>query len=139
MNFKFIYITVFILLFYACGNPPESNAQTTASSSQVQESVFKDISVPEAKKLISQNKDLVIVDVRTPEEIAKGKIDGAIEMDFYSPDFNAQLEGLDKNKTYLMYCRSGNRSGQTMNRMKSMGFHRVYNMQGGYNVWSSSN
>lgn len=89
-----------------------------------------------AKKM--QEKDVVLLDVRTPEEIAQGKIAGAAELDFRSPDFAAQVDKLDKNKTYLIYCRSGNRSGQACKMMADKGFTSLYNLAGGILAWKEA-
>ena len=50
-----------------------------------------------------------------------------------------KLKQLDKNKTYLLYCRSGNRSGKTLKVMKKLGFKSAYNMQGGMKAWIRAN
>ncbi len=79
--------------------------------------------------------EIVILDVRTPGEVARGSIrrEGVnfLNLDFYSPDFEKQLNQLDKNKTYFVYCRSGNRSGRTAKRMQKLGFRRVFDLMGG--------
>ncbi len=79
--------------------------------------------------------NVVILDVRTPAETAHGKIEGAIEIDYNSPDFALKVGGLDKSKTYLVYCRSGNRSGKACSMMQQQGFTRLYNLQGGMLAW----
>ena len=89
-----------------------------------------------AKRIISQSKDLIIIDVRTPDEIALGKIGNALEMDIKSPDFKSNLDKLDRNKQYLVYCHAGGRSTNAMEIMKTMGFKQVYNLESGYRSWS---
>lgn len=79
----------------------------------------------------SSDSDFVIIDVRTAGEYNLRHIRGALNIDFYSPAFSAQLDELDKNKTYLIYCASGNRSGKAHDLMPGLGFHEVYNMLGG--------
>jgi len=98
---------------------------------------FADITTVQARELIQKNPDLVIIDVRTPEEIAGGKIEGAIEIDYDSPDFNARIGALDKQKDYLVYCASGGRSGYTKAMMMDTGFKNAYNMLEGYNKWKT--
>ncbi|MFZ1751881.1 MAG: rhodanese-like domain-containing protein [Saprospiraceae bacterium] len=98
---------------------------------------IKDIDVPTAKKMLAESNDFVLLDVRTPAEIAKGKIGEALEMDINSPDFNQSLATLDKTKPYIVYCAVGGRSSKAMAVMKELGFTKVYNMMGGYNQWSS--
>ncbi len=80
--------------------------------------------------------DLVILDVRTPEEFAEGHLEGATMLDFYEADFAAQLAELDPDKPYLLYCRSGNRSGQTLEMMRDLGFTDVADVDGGILAWA---
>lgn len=82
------------------------------------------------------NPDFVILDVRTPEEYAEGHLAGSVLLDFYAADFEEKLAGLDRDKIYLVYCRSGNRSGQAADLMEEMGFLEVYDM-GGINQWTA--
>ena len=72
----------------------------------------------------------VVLDVRTPAEYAHGRLQGAQLVDFLSPDFQRRVEGLDREATYFLYCRSGNRSGQAAEQMRAMGFRDVHNVGG---------
>lgn len=80
-----------------------------------------------------------IIDVRTPGEFRKGHLAGAEVIDFYAPGFTNKIKQLDKSHTYLLYCRSANRSGKTLNLMGRMGFDSVYNMKGGIKAWNKAN
>jgi rhodanese-related sulfurtransferase len=94
-----------------------------------------------AYSLIEENKanpDFIILDVRTPEEYADGYIAESIPLDFYADDFEAELDKLDKNKTYLVYCRSGNRSGKSVKMMKDLNFREVYDVDGGILRWEAA-
>ena len=82
--------------------------------------------------------DLVILDVRTPEEFAEGHLEGAVMIDFYDLDFADQLAELDPDVPYLLYCRSGNRSGQTLALMEELGFTDVADVDGGINQWQAA-
>jgi rhodanese-related sulfurtransferase len=82
--------------------------------------------------------DLVVLDVRTPEEFAEGHLDGAVMIDFYRDDFADQIADLDPDVPYLLYCRSGNRSGQTMNIMRELGFSEVWDVDGGIISWNEA-
>jgi rhodanese-related sulfurtransferase len=100
--------------------------------------IIEDVTLEEGYALIVDNlanPDFVIIDVRTPEEYAGGYIEKAINLDFYSEIFTAELDKLDKDKTYLIYCRSGNRSGQALDMMAELGFAEVYNILGGMVQW----
>ena len=74
---------------------------------------------------------VTIIDVRTPEEYAEGHIDGAQLIDFYSDTFAEQIAALDPDGEYLVYCRSGNRSGQTTALMQQNGIDQVWDLRGG--------
>ena len=63
-----------------------------------------------------------IVDVRTPAEFAEGHLEGAVNIDVQSPDFDQRVSSLDPNGTHLIYCRSGNRSAVAVDRMSALGF-----------------
>lgn len=71
--------------------------------------------------------DTVIIDVRTPAEFADGHLDGAVNIDVQSPDFEQQISALDPAGDYIVYCRSGNRSGQAIDRMSALGFTALTN------------
>jgi len=79
--------------------------------------------------------NVVILDVRTKAEVMDGIIPSAINIDIMSPDFKQKIEQLDKNKTFLVYCRSGNRSGSACGFMESLGFNHLYNLNGGMMLW----
>jgi rhodanese-related sulfurtransferase len=81
--------------------------------------------------------NLVILDVRTPKEFDQGHIPKAINIDFYSPAFRKDLGRLDKKKSYLVYCRSGNRSMQAVKIMKELGFRNAASMTGGIMKWEN--
>lgn len=88
--------------------------------------------------LDSPPEDLVILDVRTAEEFEEAHIDGAVMLDFYRDDFADQLAELDPDVPYLLYCRSGNRSGQTAALMSQLGFTDVADVDGGIVSWTDA-
>ncbi len=63
-----------------------------------------------------------VIDVRTPAEYAGGHLEGALNIDVQGMNFAAEVEALDKTADYVIYCRSGNRSGQAISQMQSLGF-----------------
>lgn len=82
-------------------------------------------------ELVNENPG-VIIDVRTQGEYDAGHlVDADFQFDFRSGEFESKLDSLDKSKTYYLYCRSGNRSGQSAKIMKDRGFENVHNI-GGY-------
>ncbi|MGB5499999.1 MAG: rhodanese-like domain-containing protein, partial [Maribacter sp.] len=77
-----------------------------------------------------------ILDVRTRIEVSEGYIPNASNIDIYlGQQFLAELEKLDKSKSYYVYCRSGNRSRQACAIMNSVGFENAYNLEGGIIAW----
>ncbi len=68
----------------------------------------------------------MIIDVRTPQEFAAGHLSGAVNLDVNDPSFDARMAQLDRTGTYFVYCRSGNRSAQAVNRMRDAGFVDSY-------------
>ena len=81
---------------------------------------------------------VITLDVRTPGEFMGGFIQGAQNIDFQSGNFANEIAALDKNATYAVYCRSGNRSGQAVKVMHDAGFHNVYNLNGGVIDWTNA-
>ncbi|WP_424960914.1 rhodanese-like domain-containing protein [Ekhidna sp.] len=99
---------------------------------------YQNISPEKFKSLIG-SEDHVLLDVRTPAEYVEGKIEGHQLINFNTPDFPEQIDKLDRSKNYLVYCRSGNRSGQTCQLMQSMGFSgNLYNLEGGIHAWNDA-
>ena len=80
----------------------------------------------------------ILIDVRTPQEFAAGHIDGAVNIDFYDPNFRSEIAKLDPKKQYAIYCRTGNRTGQTLTMMKSLGFTAVTDLRGGIVAWEQN-
>ena len=100
---------------------------------------LKNITAQEAHEMIQQRKEdaaFVILDVRTPQEFAQGHLVDAVNLDFHAPTFRGELDKFEKTKTYLVYCRSGNRSGKALDVMRELGFAEAYNVIGGMNVWT---
>jgi rhodanese-related sulfurtransferase len=95
-----------------------------------------DMDVVEFSKKITES-GVVILDVRTPGEFAEGFIEGAQMIDFQSGNFETEIGSLDKDVTYAVYCRSGNRSGQAVKIMQDAGFLNLFNLEGGVIDWAN--
>lgn len=142
MNPKNLMVSVFlgaliigVLLASGCIQTENNTAQ---SETKIQ--IIESITPEEAYILIQENKDnpnFVILDVRTPEEFLGEYIENAVNLDYYSDTFRNDLDKLDKNRTYLIYCKSGRRSENALNIMKEQDFREVYNMLGGIIEWKS--
>jgi rhodanese-related sulfurtransferase len=94
------------------------------------------MNVVEFSKKITES-GVVILDVRTPGEFAEGFIEGAQMIDFQSGNFETEIGTLDKDLTYAVYCRSGNRSGQAVKVMQDAGFLNLFNLEGGVIDWAN--
>ena len=84
---------------------------------------------------LQDDPEFVLLDIRTPAEVEAGHISGAVNLDFYGSTFRDDLSVLDRDKVYLIYCRTGNRTGQAYNIMGELGFEKVYDMRGGISQW----
>jgi rhodanese-related sulfurtransferase len=91
-----------------------------------------------AEELISSVDDLVVLDVRTPEEFAAGALPGAILIDINEPSFASEVSQLDTDLPYLVYCRSGNRSASAVEIMDDLGFTEIYELADGVQAWVGS-
>lgn len=91
------------------------------------------------EKKIATEKNIQLIDVRTPEEFQQGYIKGAKNINIYSLTFEQEINKLDKTKPVYIYCRSGNRSKSAAQVLSKNGFKVIYDLQGGISAWQSSN
>lgn len=122
-------VTQTIILPTSVSQPGVNTAVTTAVPS---------ISIKDASNLIKKNNlnpDFIIVDLRTPDEFNSGYLANAVNIDYYSPDFKSNIDKLDRNREYLVYCRSGIRGAAATQIMIDLGFTKVYNLSGGIVQW----
>lgn len=87
------------------------------------------------KKEIETNKNLIILDVRTPEEVALGSIPNSSIINFYDEDFEKKIALIQKDKTIAVYCKAGGRSAQASSILIKNGFKNVINLEGGITAW----
>ncbi|MDF1697102.1 MAG: rhodanese-like domain-containing protein [Saprospiraceae bacterium] len=99
------------------------------------EQSFKNISVEELSDLMKKEKP-TLIDVRTKREIAQGVIGKPLEIEL-GPTMQQKFSTLDKNKKYILYCRSGRRSAMASGVMSKLGFADVHNLVGGYLAWQN--
>lgn len=91
----------------------------------------------EAKKLID-GKKVVILDVRSPAEYANGHLHGSTNIDIRDPQFQARIDKLDKNQTYLVHCAVGMRSARACEAMDKLEFKNLYDLKGGLTAWEKA-
>jgi rhodanese-related sulfurtransferase len=97
----------------------------------------KNVGVVEFDKLRKQTNS-VVLDVRTPKEFTAGHIPGAVNIDWNGADFQKKVSALDKSKTYLVQCAVGGRSAKAADKMMTLQFTNVYNLEGGIKAWEKA-
>jgi thioredoxin 1 len=97
------------------------------------------LSPKEFRKKLNNTSDALLLDIRTPEEIARGYLKGAVFIDFYDSSFKEQLLTIEKNKPVFVYCAIGGRSWDAAKIMHELGFKNVYDLKGGIIVWKIKN
>jgi rhodanese-related sulfurtransferase len=117
-------MSIFLVLPMACASGTEGVTRLNADQF-------------EAK--LKSSKDIILIDVRTPEEFAQGHIPGAKLINIYDQNFQQKLSALPKNQTVMVYCRSGNRSMQAVPALQKAGFKEIFELDGGMNAWNSAN
>jgi rhodanese-related sulfurtransferase len=134
---KIIYLASATFIFASCAaqsntgenksNTPSAQNETPANGGQICQAILaKDFKAGIAAGNVQ------ILDVRTPQETAQGKIDGAIEINFYDNDFKSRVSQLDRDIPVYVYCRSGGRSSQASEVLKELGFAVIYDLKGGF-------
>ena len=108
----YFIISLSLLFIFSCSKKPYDN-----------------INLKKALDLMSKSTNLVLLDVRTPEEYMGGSAPNSINIDVLNTDFKSKIDLLDKNKEYIVYGRSGNRSSIASSIMATNGFLHVYNLQ----------
>lgn len=85
-----------------------------------------------------KNPSLVVLDIRTPQEFHDGHIEGAVNINYRSPNFGTDLDSLDKTKSYFIYCTIGRRSGEAIVIMIQKGFTNIYRIPGDIVAWTAA-
>ncbi len=96
----------------------------------------KNVSVDEAEKLLKENPQTIVLDVRTPEEFSKGHIPGAKNVDFNEDDFAKKVGALDPKRPVLVHCAAGGRSTQSLPALKDKAV--VYHLKDGFKAWEKA-
>jgi rhodanese-related sulfurtransferase len=94
-----------------------------------------DLDSSEFEKQLKEDKDAVLIDVRTKSEHDEIRIPNSELIDIMDPQFSEKIDQLDKTKSYYLYCRSGNRSYHAGRAMINKGFTKVYNLEPGIIGW----
>lgn len=105
---------------------------------QILKSQLNNLTPEEFQSLVLETDNAVVIDVRTNQEYRQGRLFDAVNIDYLAYDFWDQIETLDPEKTYFVYCRSGRRSVRTCTLMHNGGFQKVFNLDGGLNLWEKA-
>ena len=123
------------LALAACGSDAASSEPTPSAESG--RPAYGLVS-PEQAATLAADAGVTVLDVRTPDEYAAGHLDGAMLVDFSAPTFADAVAQLDPSQPYLVYCDSGNRSGQAVAAMQSAGFTKLWDLAGGITAWTTA-
>jgi protein disulfide-isomerase len=133
--------TVFQETGYAGGGPaevlPKLQRHLGAGATPAATAAYKNLSVEEFARMVD-DKQNVILDVRTPEEFHAGHIPGALNMDVSATDFENKAALLDRSKVYLVHCASGVRSARACDKLNHLDFPNLFNLPGGFRVWANA-
>ncbi|MCF8237147.1 MAG: rhodanese-like domain-containing protein [Saprospiraceae bacterium] len=130
--------TLILFALLSAAGCAQQTTTTQSNPAEVATTIAHDIDVNTFSGMMGSKPDHILLDVRSPEETAQAKLPGAMEIDFYQSDFLEKVDQLPKDKPVFVYCRSGNRSGQAMDKMKTLGFVEVYNLSGGITAWQAA-
>lgn len=106
------------------------------SCKEVPQQISK-VSSPDEINTLLEAKDIQLIDVRTPKEYKAGFIDGAKNIDFFSPTFLDDINKLDKKKPVIVYCKRGGRSAKSAKKFQDAGFMEIYDLEGGITNWDN--
>ena len=131
---KYYYI-IFIISFHSFAQQKNDiKNNSSLYSNEIDKSTVELVGIEFSKELIK--KQIKIIDVRTPKEFNQGHIESAININFKSSNFIKSISKLNKDTSFLIYCKSGNRSGKAAKIFDSIGFYKIYDLKGGYINWN---
>jgi rhodanese-related sulfurtransferase len=137
-----------LALGHGCASPPQATApvqpsisissETAPGQKSLETDTVPVITARDAFNLIQNNKNnpgFVLLDVRTADEFEAEHLDEAVNLDYRSPDFKTNIDQLDRDKEYLIYCGVGARGESATGIMIELGFSKVHNLTGGITAW----
>lgn len=129
-----------LFLTLACTqHRPDSTQQ--ASLFSFADTTGEDLEAQPAHDMINSRPQTIVLDVRTPEEYARGHIRNARNLNLYDAKFVNRLAQLDRTKTYVVHCAAGlpnGRSRKAVALLDSLGFKHIYHLNGGLNGWKQA-
>ena len=124
-----IMILAFTVVFNACGQKDKSHGENNHEASK------KSITLVSPDELQEVQKDVQLIDVRTPEEFESGHLENAVNINIKDAEFESKIGAYDRSKPIYVYCKKGGRSASAANKLKDMGFIEIYDLEGGITNW----
>jgi len=128
-NIRILITTILIIAITSCSSPENTEAQ------------INNVDVSSASELLNNDKNIVVLDVRTPEEHAAGHIEGSVNINIAEDSFSYKAAKLDQDKTYIVHCAANTKNGRTdksITIMKELGFKNLLNLEGGIVAWEKA-
>ncbi|MBL4852328.1 MAG: rhodanese-like domain-containing protein [Gammaproteobacteria bacterium] len=142
---RYIFFLISIVLIPAACTVDQSDtassngsATTFTQPNEASEWRVQHVKAPAAQRLITDQPNIIVLDVRTSKEYSAGHISDSKNIDFYQEDFADKLSQLDKSAVYLLHCKSGGRSSKALKVMEDLGFENVYHLDGGFDAWKEA-
>ncbi|MDF1751734.1 MAG: rhodanese-like domain-containing protein [Verrucomicrobiales bacterium] len=130
---------LFSVLVTSCDQDVKPSTSSNSESASARTTTkIEHIDVTGAVSLLASTDKPLVIDVRTPDEFGEGHIEGATMVDFKASDFESKLSELDRNQTYLVHCRSGGRSAESLPVFEKLGFKHIINLDGGITAWQEA-
>ena len=133
MKTTFFSGLLLLMGLYACQPSSKTESASTESTNPIASASFITLT---AQEFATKSPAGTILDVRTAGEVAQGKIEGALVIDFYSPDFLDQVSQISKDQEVYLYCAVGARSEEAARMLLQQGYTKVYHLKGGIQGWS---
>lgn len=139
---KKLFVVLVALLFAACSNNADQADTKAVATSQGQATstpaeVYATYTPAQTVGLIARKQNLLIIDVRSPEELREGKLANSILIPFF--DIMKGNYNIPKDRPLLLICAVGGRSYAAMEILSRMGYKEIYNLQGGIAAWKQAN
>jgi len=124
--------------FLPLGKAAVSDSAPPIAAQEPQIAEKRNFDAAQTAALIRGKPEMLILDVRTPEEYAAGHVQKALNINYYDQNFKKDAARLDRQKSYLIYCASGNRSSKAREILIQAGITNLYHLDGGIKAWQKA-
>ncbi|MFM9984394.1 MAG: rhodanese-like domain-containing protein [Flavobacteriales bacterium] len=125
MKHTLIIAMSFVLALFSCSDTKSQDSKS-------------DLTAQEFAAQIKNSPNGIVLDVRTPGEFSGGHLANALNIDWNGNNFDTEVKKLDKNKPLFVYCKGGGRSASAADRLRALGFTKVYELAGGILAWEAA-